>query len=396
MFCRFCGYQNSDGAKYCAQCRKKLPEAGRNTQIRNCVIVVSVLLAGILAGSLLVGREKSTISEHNSEGYQTILENKSPAFPDISIKADPLVLSYHEKTDSAPARYYYNEAGQLVRMVQEQWSQVTQYEYHTNGLLKKERILRSDKPYYITEYDERGNPTAEYSVIQSAQQAVPELVYSYANVYDSLGRLVQCTKTAAGEQEELFAYTYHPDGSYEIDCSYSTFYEGEKLLHDHVVRSYSPEGVLTLEVWDVEDYLSCTNFTAYTFDDHGNLVLKTHDYRNAYTDQREDVTYSHTYDPAGFLVKTEVSSYGHWITPEHEEHYPKELKDIITYSYDPNGRMTKKNVQNLAGEFTIENTWEYDVNGNLIRFHGIPGEEYSGYIEEIWQYQPLSEVLYSG
>ena len=71
------------------------------------------------------------------------------------------------------------------------------------------------------------------------------------------------------------------------------------------------------------------------------------------------------------------------------------LKEIITYTYDSEGRMTGKKTQNVEGDFTIENVWEYDAQGNLTRFSGVPENSNSWYVEEIRQYQPLSKVLVS-
>ena len=53
-------------------------------------------------------------------------------------------------------------------------------------------------------------------------------------------------------------------------------------------------------------------------------------------------------------------------------------------------------IENEDGTYTWPDGTIHDAEGNLIRFYGVPEDDYSGYTEEIWQYKPLSEVLYSG
>ena len=385
MVCKRCGYQNSMGAKYCAGCGKRLSESGGRKWLWTCII--AVLAVAVLVSALLFKREDNVVCDLPAEDHQTIAESTVSPVQETTAAFDPLVLAYYEKTDSAPAQYYYNEAGQLVRNVQEQWNQVTNYEYHANGAMKTETVIRDGSIYYVTEYDDHGNPVSENSAT--------ELIYSYSNQYDNQGRLVLCTKIAEGIRKEIYRYTYAADGGYELDYSNISLYNGEEQINDHFIQSYSPEGVLIMETWDVESYVPCMSFIKYSFDDHGNLVLKMHDYIKEYLNRREDYSYTHTYDSKGLLVKTEVYSYGWSLSQEHEEHYENTLKEIITYSYDSEGRMTGKNIQNIEGGFTIENIWEYDTDGNLIRFYGVPDDEYSWYVEEIWQYKPLSEVLYA-
>lgn len=356
-------------------------------------MAVIILAAGILTGAFLFGEKENTLTEKTAMGQQNAGEVTVAVESETMVKQDPLVLAYYEKTDSAPARYYYNEAGQIVRNVQEQWNQVTDYEYHANGARKKETVIRNGSTYYVTEFDDHGNPLAEYSA--------GELVCSYANAYDSHGRLAMCTKTAGSERKDIYQYTYDENGWYEQDYTYIRIWNGEESVHDQVWRRYSPEGVLVHESWMVKDYLPISIGTIYTLDDHGNVVMVSYQYWSDTEREREDTYYEHTYNAKNLVTKTEVSYCGFYMSLEHMDDpnsgYVKDvtLKEIITYTYDSEGRMTEKNVQNVEGNFTIENVWEYDAEGNLIRFYGVPDDETSWYVEEIWQYKPLSEVLYA-
>lgn len=391
MVCKRCGYQNSTGAKYCAVCGKRLSE-GRDRKWL-WISIMTVLAVAVLVSALLFKREDNAVRDLPVEDYQTIAESTVAPVQDTTATFDPLVLAYYEKTDSAPAQYYYNEAGQLVRNVQEQWNQVTNYEYHANGSMKTETVIRDGSIYYVTEYDDHGNPVSENSAT--------ELIYSYSNQYDNQGRLVLCTKTAEDERKEIYRYTYNEDGWYELDYTYITVYDGEELVHDQVWRRYSPEDVMVHESWSVADYLPISIGTIYTHDDHGNVIMKSYQYWSDTERKRDDTYYEHTYDAKGFVTKTEVSYAGFYMDLEHMDdpnaHYNAEipLKEVITYTYDAEGRMTGKNIQNIEDNFTIENIWEYDTDGNLIRFYGVPDDEYSWYVEEIWQYKPLSDVLFS-
>lgn len=391
MVCKRCGYQNSKGTKYCAGCGKKLSEGGGRKWLWTSIM--TVLAVVVLVSALLFKREDHVVCDLPAEDHQTIAESTVSPVQETTAAFDPLVLAYYEKTDSAPAQYYYNEAGQLVRNVQEQWNQVTNYEYHANGAMKTETVIRDGSIYYVTEYDDHGNPVSENSAT--------ELICSYSNQYDNLGRLVLCTKTAEDERKEIYRYTYDEDGWYELDYTYITVYDGEELVHDQVLRRYSPEDVMVHESWLVADYLPISIGTIYTHDDHGNIIMKSYQYWSDTERKRDDTYYEHTYDSKGFVTKTEISYAGFYMDLEHMDdpnaHYTEEipLKEVITYTYDAEGRMTGKNVQNVEDNFTIENIWEYDAEGNLIRFYGVPDDEYSWYVEEIWQYKPLSEVLYA-
>lgn len=352
-----------------------------------------ILAVSILIGASLSGREETAVSKQSTTVKQDVTKVVFAAIEEKTARPDPLVLAYYEKTDSAPARYYYNEAGQIVRNVQEQWDQVTDYEYHANGVPKKETVIRNGSTYYVTEFDDHGNPLAEYSA--------GELVYSYVNEYDSHGRLVMCTKTAGSERKDIYQYTYDENGWYEQNYTYITIWNGEESVHDQVWRRYSPEGVLVHESWMVKDYLPISIGTIYTLDDHGNVEMVSYQYWSDTEREREDTYYEHIYNAKGLVTKTEVSYCGFYMSLEHMDDpnsgYVKDvtLKEIITYTYDSEGRMTEKNVQNVEGNCTIENVWEYDAEGNLVRFCGIPDDEASWYVEEIWQYKPLSEVQYA-
>lgn len=392
MVCKRCRYQNSMGAKYCAGCGKRLSESGGRNWLWTSII--AVLAVAVLVSALLFKREDNVVCDLPAEDHQTIAESTVAPVQETTAAFDPLVLAYYEKTDSAPAQYYYNEAGQLVRNVQEQWNQVTNYEYHANGAMKTETVIRDGSIYYVTEFDDHGNPLAEYSA--------GELFYSYTNQYDDQDRLVLCTKTVEGERKDIYQYTYDENGWYDQDYTYITIWNGEELVHDQVWRRYSPVGVLVHESWTVKDYLPISIGTIYTSDDHGNVVMESYQYWSDTERKRDDTYYEHTYDAKGFVTKTEVSYAGFYMDLEHMDdpnaHYNSEipLKEVITYTYDAEGRMTGKNIQNVEHGFTTENVWEYDETGNLIRFYGVPEEEPTGYTEEIWQYKPLSEVLYSG
>lgn len=387
MFCKHCGYQNEAGAKFCTHCGKQLSENGGRKKLVIGLMTVMILAAGIVTGTLLFGGKPKAESASLVQTQQFEVDAAEDHAPETTAKPDPLVLAYSAKTDTAPACYYYNEAGQLVRKVQEQWDQVTNYEYHANGTLQTETVIRDGSIYYVTEYDDHGNPVAKHSA--------GELVYSYTNQYDNQGRLVSCTKTAEGESKEVYRYTYDEDGCYELDYMYITFYDGEELVHDQVWRRYSPEGVLVHESWEVADYLPGNKGTIYTLDEHGNLVMKSYQSWSDTTRQRDDTYYEHTYNSKGLVTKTEVTYCGYYMSPEYNTNTDITLKEIITYTYDSEGRMIGKNIQNVEGGFTIENVWEYDEAGNLIRFYGLPDDENSWYTEEIRQYKPLSEVLYS-
>lgn len=393
MLCKHCGYQNGVDAKYCTHCGKKLSvDSGRKKFIIG-FIVVMIITTGIMTGKLFFGGKENTVSVQPTIQQQAETEATDEVAQETTAEPNPLVLAYYEKTDSAPARYYYNEAGQLVRNVQEQWNQVTNYEYHVNGAMKTETIIRDGSIYSVTEFDDHGNPVSENSAT--------ELIYSYSNQYDNQGRLVLCTKTAEGERKEIYRYTYDEDGWYELDYTYITIDNGEELVHDQVWRRYSPEDVMVHESWSVADYLSISIGTIYTHDDHGNVIMKSYQYWSDTERKRDDTYYEHTYDAKGFVTKTEVSYAGFFMDLEHMDdpnaYYNAEipLKEIITYTYDSEGRMTGKNIQNIEDDSTIENIWEYDAEGNLVRFYGVPDDESSWYVEEIWQYKPLSEVLYA-
>ena len=394
MFCKHCGYENEPGMKICVHCGKNLRQDRRGKKLAAGVAVVIILAAGIVTGSLRIGKKDGIICGLPIQDPPIVTDAAESQVPETMPKPDPLVLAYSEKAYDAPAYYYYNEEGQVVRKEQEQWNQVTEYAYQANGATKKEIVIRNGSTDYVTEFDDHGNPLAEYSA--------GKLVYSYANQYDDQDRLVLRIRSVAGERKDIYQYTYDEDGWCEQDYTYVTIHNGEELVHDQVWRRYSPEGVLAHESWTVKDYLPVSIGTIYSCDDHGNVVMKSYQYWSDTERAREDTYYEHTYNSEGLVMKTEVSYCGFYMSLAHMDD-PNSgsvtditLREIITYTYDAENRMTGKRIENVEHGFATENIWEYDEAGNLIRFYGVPEEELSGYIEEIWQYRPLSEVLCSG
>lgn len=393
MRCKHCNHENEVEAIFCIKCGRKIWGTHRKNWLFISLMAAIILVIGVLAGKLLFGEKENTVTVQPTIQQQNLTEATVAVTQETTAKPDPLVLAYSEMAYDAPAYYYYNEEGQLVRKVQEQWDFVTEYAYHANGAMKKESVIRNGSTWYVTEFDDHGNPLAEYSA--------GKLVYSYSNQYDDQDRLVLCTKTVEGERKDIYQYTYDENGWYEQDYTYITIWNGEESVHDQVWRRYSPEGVLVHESWTVKDYFPISIGTIYTHDDHGNVIMKSYQYWSDTERKRDDTYYEHTYDAKGFVTKTEVSYAGFYMDLEHMDdpnaHYNSEipLKEVITYTYDAEGRMTGKYIQSIEHGFTTENVWEYDEAGNLIRFYGVPEEEPTGYTEEIWQYKPLSEVLYS-
>ncbi|WP_427340070.1 hypothetical protein [Caloranaerobacter sp. DY30410] len=187
--------------------------------------------------------------------------------------------------------YTYDNVGRVLTMTDQTGK--TQYQYYENGLLKKE--IKPDGRYIYYEYDNNGNRTKMIDYFGK---------YTYYT-YDSLNRLK--TVTVDGQTT---TYDYYPDSSiksiiYPGRSKQEYYYDSRNNLTKLISRK--PGGKII-------------NQYSYTYDAVGNQLTKTENNKTTY----------YTYDKLD-RIKTVKE-------PD---------RTTITYSYDKDGNISKKNIHGL-------------------------------------------------
>ncbi len=176
---------------------------------------------------------------------------------------------------------------------------------HQKALNNREEGLFNN---YTYTYDEHG-----YAISSSYQSHNMENSYTYVNEYDDFGRIKRITSTSNVGYKTIINYIYNEKG--QLSCLSSNY--DDAYVQD-IFYYYNDLGqVIREEVPDTE------SITAYTYDEHGNVLTSdgnggTFTYENTYdsndrlvkyvrTNGYFSITSELTYDEHGNIMK-EVSS----------------------------------------------------------------------------------------
>lgn len=355
----------------------------------------------LACGLLLCGCSRAAGAEETAQQTETVLTEVTAAESIPAEGLDPIVLAYSEKTYNertydAPAEYRYNEAGQMVRKIQEQWNRVTEYEYHDNGALRRETGITDGAVEWINEFDDRGN-LVQMMVPDGSGEMVTDCVYT--NTYDDLGRLTEVTETRNFQFDDLVvqslqttSYHFRDDGSYEVEWYCRNYENGQLFPHCHWKETYDAQGTLLKRVRDLDNTTEIMNVTVYTLDAYGNPVRCSWKHSDDGCEYGSETEYENVYTADGKLsrVRKYKSSYRKSESNPAEEQ-PRELYSTTDYTYDAEGRVSRETIT-YSWDRVVENVWEYDEWGNLIYYRGMPEGDWDE-MEERYEYRPLSQVL---
>lgn len=327
---------------------------------------------------------------------ETIPSENTQPLPQLAVE-DRLVLAYEEMLYNAPAEYYYDTQGRPVRKVQAQWNIVTEYEYDGNGTLIRETRLEDGELLDAIEYDAYGNLLAEYmGGFDDNGDIVPELMEKYENTYDEQGRLLETVQTSLNTGTDAVwgvrkLYTYHEDGSYDME--YSDYYdaEGRRYPHCHWIYTYTAEGKRIKVFRDLDDMTELYAASEYSLDEKGNYQTLRLDYEYNGKAEWTDTVYQNSYNAEGQLIRTEIMKRSF----DGVQETPMAFWQTITREYDDAGRLILETFVYADNGYTKQNIWEYDKAGNLLYFSGEYEDGDDTYdMERRCEYKLLSQLLY--
>jgi RHS repeat-associated protein len=184
--------------------------------------------------------------------------------------------------------------------------------------------------------------------------------------YDSLGRLAGISRSA-GVGSHVISSSYSYDGANRLTgISYADATSGTPLASfaygynaDGQVTSYTdPEGTLNYS-YDKDGELTGVSGaaqTSYSYDANGNRTMSGYQ-TGPGNELLSDGTYTYTYDRNGNLL-TKADAAG----------------DVWSYSWDYRNRLTEVKETNAQNQVVLDETFQYDVNNNLIgeAVNGVP------------------------
>lgn len=314
------------------------------------------------------------------------------------------VLAYYQCNHNAAEHYYYYANGELAAMEAGNSETIYNYQYREDGTLEKEIWTWHDKPLdkyivSVTEYDEKGNPTASYGLDENGEIIPGE--YKYENYYDEKGRIREI-RTIPWQWETAMRdykiYTYWEDGSWELEVSdYTMSFIDDEVVwvpHCQMFTTYNADDVVIKERITYIDMSQYDSQVSYEYDSNGNLSCERHCWLNLDgTYSTEEYRYNNSYSADGKLSQTKI-----FLNENGSD--MQQLEKTITYTYNEQGLLTEKLTHNEQTGYETVDVWEYDENGNLTHFKG---QEFSdggigkGCWEEVekwFDYQPLESVLY--
>lgn len=303
-----------------------------------------------------------------------------------------MVMSYSKDSYEA-AHYYYYANGALAEKKLENGGVYT-YQYRKDGSLEKETLTYADEgESYITEYDKKGNPTVEYSVLKGKRSVILE----YQNFYDDEGRIQEIRVPPDDSlMSSITSYTYLEDGSWKVEESDYVVYEDQWIPHCCMATTYNADGLVSSTELTLCDMETMDTTNSYTYDARGNLATQiTSWFEEDMAHRDAKYIYDNSYNADGNLVKTKV-----WL--ENDTTWKNTLEQTITYTYNAQGLLTKKVTHDEQGDYDTTDLWEYDRYGNVTHFKGsvfIDGGIGKGHYEEEerwFEYRPLANVLYKG
>lgn len=399
MYCGKCGKEANPGDRYCSACGTRLGPEG--TAVNKKKMLWNLLTVLIIAAVLAVGafhmfrgepenppaevqrpvteetRQMPAAEESVHTGTQpaatepvpqtTREQTEPPAAP-----GERLYLAEETRSEmgvQTRIQYRYDWKGRLVRKDTGD-GYTRSYSYRDDGTLEKEGVFFDGEPYMVIQYDAHGMPKTE-SDLQGD-------TVTYENTYDTRNRLLTSRKSSReGGLAEEWCYTYDHDGGYTLD--YTDYDEYGIHCRRHTV--YDPEGRLLLQEQDLESGMTVEYRTEHTYDAVGNLLRTEYTADTGDFQEKRTTEYVHTCDASGKVTRTEV-----YVTSSLEGGN-RTLERTIAYAYDSAGNRIRQDNRGGDGSWAYPYTWEYDAQGNLVKY-----TEGTNELVQTYTYLPLEAV----
>lgn len=219
--------------------------------------------------------------------------------------------------------------------------------------------------------------------------------------YDDQGRLLEITEYEEGKRASVTKYEYDKKGNL-IEETVVSYVEVEEL-RSRREYSYDSKNNMTESIsYSYENGIETqTSRTEYSYDKKGNLSESTHyDASDNETSQTE-----YTYDKKGNLIATETYEDNQLARSEVYEYDKKGNETLyVNYLYDEDGQKNEwwrdeavydkkgnllESTTYRNGELSSEFTYEYDKNGNRLKFTYIYYSDYyeSGKVVYVDEYE---------
>ncbi len=312
----------------------------------------------------------------------------------VSAASDPMVMT--ASFGDFFLEYRYNTKAQVVEMTNRSTKEVTLYEYHASGNVKKETTYQYNTITSIREYDYSGNITGVATLDHSGKKVYSEL---YANKYDERGRLVYFMMSDGITPREEAYFSYNTDGSFMVEWESYSMYNNQKMPFMHRIGHFDKEGRMIYQLIDLEYAKEHYSVSSSVLDQYGNPALTTYLYHmDGYLNQSV-TTYHNEYDSEGRLLSVKAyTGYDDRVTE-------MTLQQDLVYSYDSQGRKTKI----TDNKYGTDSYWEYDSYGNLVACGEVVpvcseldtflmqnDGAFPQYRETVYEYMPLSKAIKKG
>lgn len=257
----------------------------------------------------------------------------------------------------------------------------------TDFLVLRGRIDTNSYSVYnakrVTDYNEHGELIREEVTYSFESPDGQSFLREYEITYDSKGKKLESVETLDGKENRRETYTYNDRGLLHI---FKAFYSESSYKTETYTYDEAGNPVLTVTAYSDNDYVETLECS---YDESGNLLTEklsytggnggdsglSYEYSNTYDeegklirrvhlmggDRPTTIDTSYTYNPQGDLI-LETDQYT--VGEGEEAIVGNTIETSYQYTYDHEGRITKKITVTALGSSTSEYT--YNEQGDLI------------------------------
>lgn len=432
MYCKNCGNELPESAKFCGKCGVKVETVVSDVNKKSAftkkhmimITAVGCILIFAIIMVVLLWKKPSQDTDAVAENTTESIEESTQEEETVAVTAE--TEETEGEIEEAKLQYYlaratkyrrgfiesvseYNSDGNEVSCVyyNEDGSVNSRYEreYDSAGnevrfiSYKEDGSVNSKREY---EYDVTGNCISNIFYNEDG-----EIIDSWKSEYDNTGNAIKCvTYNADGSISVRSEYEYDSAGN---EISFAE-YNGDGNLYSKSESEYDSSG----RVIKNESYYAYSNenwMTEYEYDSSGNLIKdKTYvngeiAFINEY-DSNGDYVYSINYyayydsDGQEFRYEYKYDNNGKCLLNK-KYYYPQgDIYWLEEKKYDEQGRIVEeRNYEYSEMAFGDERRYyEYDNNGNLMKEEVYSYDENGAeldFVENIYEYKTKEEFEFS-